>query len=67
MENGKIKIGDRVKQSQREGLQGVVKGVHSETTAKADQKDKALMIEVLWDNGTLSYLTPEQLQVVSGA
>ena len=64
MEEGKIKVGDRVRQIQKEGLQGIVKGLHTETTAKAEHKDRDLMVEVLWDNGTLSYLTPEQLQVV---
>ncbi|NMC62482.1 MAG: hypothetical protein GYA55_04870 [SAR324 cluster bacterium] len=62
MENGKFKVGDRVIHLNKEGLKGVVKGVHSETTAKADQKEKALMIEIMWDNGTLSYMTMEQIK-----
>lgn len=64
MEQDKVKVGDRVVLTQKEGLQGSVKGVHFETTAKAEQRDKALMIEVMWDNGTLSYVTPEQLKLV---
>ena len=67
MEQDKVKIGDRVVMVQKEGLQGSVKGVHFETTAKMDQRDRAMMVEIMWDNGTLSYVTPEQLKVVEQA
>ncbi len=67
MEQEKVKVGDRVVLIQKEGIQGSVKGIHFETTAKADQRDKSLMIEVIWDNGTLSYVTPEQLKPAGAA
>ena len=61
-----MKIGDRVTQVEKEGLRGVVKDVRSEVTAKADQKEKGLLVSVLWDNGTFSYFAPEKLKVVEG-
>ena len=64
MNNSKIKIGDRVTLAEKEGLRGLVKDVRAEVTAKGDQKDKGLLVSVLWDNGTLSYFSPEKLKVI---
>ena len=61
-----IKIGDRVIAVERQSIKGIVKDVRSEVTAKPDQKDKekSLLVSVLWDNGTFSYFSPEKLKVV---
>ena len=59
-----IQVNDRVVIAKTPGIQGVVKEIRSETTAKQDSKEKGLMIQVLWDNGTLSYLAPEALSRV---
>lgn len=64
MTETKVREGDQVVHVDRNTLKGRVKGVHTETTAKAEQRDKSLLIEVLWDNGTLSYVAPEKLQVI---
>ena len=61
-----MKVGDRVTQVDKEGLRGTVKDIRAEVTAKVDQKDKSLLVSVLWDNGTFSYFAPEKLKVVEG-
>ena len=46
---------------------GTVKSVRQETTSNASTiKEELMMIQVLWDNGTLSFLGPERLEAVSG-
>lgn len=47
------------------GCLGTVKALREETTMSAkDSKEKTVMVHVLWDNGTLSYLGPEGLEVI---
>jgi hypothetical protein len=47
------------------GCIGTVKTVREETTLSSrDTKEKTLMVHVLWDNGTLSFLGPDGLEVV---
>jgi len=59
----KFKVNDRVKRISGEGCMGIVKEVRAETTSVGDsKKEKPLLIAVLWDNGTLSYFSPEGLQ-----
>lgn len=49
------------------GSLGTVKSLREETTMSAkDSREKTIMIQVLWDSGTLSYLGPEGLEVVKG-
>lgn len=62
-----IKISDRVKRVDQPGCFGTVKDVREETSAKVTDKDKenSLLINVHWDNGTLSYMTPNALELVS--
>ncbi len=49
------------------GCLGTVKALREETTMSAkDSKEKTVMVHVLWDNGTLSYLGPEGLEVIKG-
>ena len=64
MDTAKLKIGSRVTCIDREGLRGIVKDIRSEVTAKTEQKEKGLLVSVLWDTGTLSYFSPERLKVV---
>lgn len=59
-----IQVSDRVQRVKDPGLQGVVKELRTETTSKQDAKEKGLMVQVLWDNGTLSYFSPESLKKV---
>jgi len=59
------KVDDRVRSINLPRCLGVVKEVHEEIIGTSgDTKDKALLIKVLWDNGTLSYFSPEALEVV---
>lgn len=62
-----IKISDRVKRADQPGCYGTVKDVREETSAKVTDKerDNSLLINVAWDNGTLSYMTPNALELVS--
>lgn len=61
----KFKVNDRVKRIKGVGCHGIVKELKTEVTAaRADSKDKPVMITVQWDNGTFSYFTPESLELV---
>lgn len=61
-----IKINDRVKRIAQSGCFGTVKDVREESTAKVTDKtnEGALLVNVSWDNGTLSYMTPDALEIV---
>jgi hypothetical protein len=58
--------GDRVKKIDATGCQGTVKEIKEETVTNTsdESKPKNLLIQVLWDNGTLSYFTPEALEML---
>ena len=65
MAETKIKIDSRVKRKKIPGCCGVVKDMRAETSSSGvEVKEKNLMVKVLWDNGTLSYLTTESLEAV---
>lgn len=58
-----MKISDRVRRKDKEGCCGVIKDIRDEITGTASEPpEKSLMIKVLWDNGTASYLSPEALE-----
>ena len=59
-----LQISDRVQKIKEPGIQGIVKDIRTETTSKQDSKEKNLMIQVMWDNGTVSYFSPENLRKV---
>lgn len=45
------------------GCMGTVKALRQETTlAQKESLERSLMVQVLWDNGTLSYLGPEGIE-----
>lgn len=45
------------------GCMGTVKSLRQETTSSSAQaRPNAVMVQVLWDNGTLSYLGPEGIE-----
>ena len=69
MTKKKISVNDRVKRIEQAGCFGTVKDVREEVTAKATDKDRegSLLINVAWDNGTLSYMTPDALEIVTSA
>jgi hypothetical protein len=46
------------------GCIGTVKALREETTLTSrESKEKSIMVDVLWDNGTRSYLGPEGLEL----
>ena len=64
MGNRKIKDNDRVKRKTGGGCCGTVKEVREETTASTvEQKESALLVTVAWDNGTVSYFSPDGLDL----
>ena len=66
MEKSQVKVNDRVKRIGRQGCLGLVKAVKEEVVGTTgDKKDKGLLVEVQWDNGTVSYFAPEGLEVVA--
>ena len=61
----KFKVNDRVRRSNGQGCSGVVKDIRSEVTSAGhrEDKEKNVMINVQWDNGTLSYFSPMSLEL----
>lgn len=55
-------IGDRVRCAKKEGLQGTVKEIKEDSAAVSDPDEAGVVVGVLWDNGTFSYFTPENLE-----
>ena len=48
------------------GCIGTIKTLREETTLTSrESRERSLMVQVLWDNGTLSYLGPEGLEMAS--
>lgn len=48
------------------GCLGTIKNLREETTlSMKETKEKTMMVHVLWDNGTLSYLGPEGVEVIA--
>lgn len=48
------------------GCAGTVKALREETTnTSAEAKERSMMFQVLWDNGTLSFHGPEGLELDS--
>lgn len=46
------------------GCMGTVKTLRHETTlAQKESRERSLMVHVCWDNGTISYLGPEGLEL----
>lgn len=64
-----MKVNDRVKRVGVEGSQGVIKDIRAESisVSGSEEKDKPLMVNVLWDNGTFSVFSPDALEVVKSA
>ncbi|MCB0336830.1 MAG: hypothetical protein KDD62_11015 [Bdellovibrionales bacterium] len=61
-----LKEGDRVIQKEKPGCQGIIKMLREETVGSSGAVDnKAIMIKVLWDNGTYSYFSPDALSKAS--
>ena len=57
-----FKVDDRVKRASGTGCAGVIKDVREETMAtKVETPQKSMLVNVLWDNGTLSYVSPEAI------
>lgn len=62
----KIKENDRVKRAAAAGCLGTVKEIKKEIAGSStDPTEKGLMVSVEWDNGTISYMAPEALEIVS--
>ena len=56
------KKGDRVQKIVEPGLTGTIEEVRQEATSTLDKQDeKAFLVRVAWDNGTVSYFDPESL------
>ena len=61
----KLKVNDRVKRSSIPGCLGTVKAVKTEVTAQTvEAQERGIMINVLWDNGTDSFVGPDVLEIV---
>ncbi|NLF24711.1 MAG: hypothetical protein GX589_03520 [Deltaproteobacteria bacterium] len=62
-----LKVNDRVKRVGVERSYGLIKEVREEIIGTSgDTKDKGILVKVQWDNGTISYFSPESLQLIEG-
>lgn len=60
--NVKFKVNDRVRRANGQGCNGTVRELRTDVTASsADQRDRSVMVNVLWDNGTQSSMAPDSL------
>ena len=60
-----IKVNDRVRRAKAGGILGVVKEIRLEIQPNSGEpRDRTKMVNVLWDNGTLSYFDPDSLELV---
>ncbi|RIL08695.1 MAG: hypothetical protein DCC75_08255 [Proteobacteria bacterium] len=67
MSNKKLKVSDRVKRLNSNRCYGTVKELRTEVTAtNQEDKDKSLMVGVLWDNGTHSFVGPDAVELIKG-
>jgi hypothetical protein len=61
----KLVVDARVKRSDGSSIRGTVVSVRFDTTGgNAEKSDRGVIVGVNWDNGPLSYFTPEGLQVI---
>ena len=61
-----IKVDDKVRRIEGAGNIGLVIALREEVTSTSGEVgEKGLMINVLWDNGTQSYFSPEALELVT--
>ena len=61
-----LTLNSRVKRADQTGCYGTIKALKEESSQSADErKGQSLIVQVLWDNGTLSYFTPDALKIVS--
>lgn len=62
-----MKAKDRVRRVNGTGCAGTLIEIRTEVTASTTEgkdRDKPLLVSVLWDNGTYSYFAPEGLEVI---
>jgi hypothetical protein len=63
----KFEVNDRVKRATGTGCLGTVKDVRSDITVTSQEaREKGILLNVQWDNGTLSYLSPDVLENAQG-
>lgn len=61
----KFKINDRVKRNQLSGCLGTVREIRIESSASTQaQRERGILVCVQWDNGTVSFFSPESLDLV---
>ncbi len=62
----RLKVKDRVVRKTGSACIGTVVDIRTEVSnTSVDMKDRGLLVQVQWDNGTLSYFTPEGLESVA--
>lgn len=62
-----LSVSDRVRRKDRFGSRGTIQEIRAESTiSSASEQNRGLLVSVLWDNGTLSYFSPESLERVDG-
>ena len=60
-----ISMDSRVVKSDGTGVRGIVVSVSEDHNNKGESSERGVIIGVQWDNGTLSYVTPDSLRVIN--
>lgn len=60
-----FKANQRVRRKDIPGCNGVVKESREEITATTGEGKRAIVVRVLWDNGTESYFSPKGLELAA--
>ena len=62
-----MEVNNRVKRKKGEGCHGTIDFIRTETnTSAADRpKDNKYLVRVKWDNGSVSYCSPDALEILS--
>lgn len=60
------KVEDRVRRVGRAAPLGTVKALREEVVGSSGEADrKETLVKIQWDNGTLSYFSPESIELAS--
>ena len=61
-----LEVNSRVRDIKGSRCLGVIKEIREEIVGTSgDTTDKAVLIKILWDNGTFSYISEDAIEVVS--
>ena len=64
-EQNTVSLDARVMKADGTGVRGIVISISDDHHNKGDASERGIIIGVQWDNGTLSYVTPDALRTIN--